>query len=300
MDFKNLSVCIPAYNEAGVIGKTLRELREAIPEAEIIVVDDGSGDDTAAVAKSLPGIIVLSHNRNMGYGAAIKTAIRHASRGVVAWYDGDGQHSPTDLKKVAWPVLNGEKDVVIGVRDKSSDQVMVRMPGKLLLTAIAVLVAREPVPDLNSGLRCFRKEVINKYLHLLPDGFSASTTTTLLMMKRGYLIGYQPISTQRRFGKSTVKIFRDGWRTLQLIMRILILFEAFNFFTILAMLQVIPGTIYGVTKSFTQGLGFPTLASTVVISGVLTFFMGIICDQIVALRQEKFENLSRDSLKKSE
>lgn len=290
MTYRDLTICIPAYNEASAIGKTLKELRETIPEAEIIVVDDGSSDQTADIAKSIDGVIVLTHNRNIGYGAAIKTAIRHASRKVVAWYDADGQHNPADLQRVVAPVLAGDKEVVIGVRDKSSDSVLVRLPGKMLLKIIAELVARSPVPDLNSGMRCIRKDVIKRYLHLLPDGFSASSTTTLLMMKRGYRIGYVGIVTEKRIGTSTVKIFRDGWATLQLILRILILFEAFNFFMILALLQIIPALIYGITLVLVNRMGFPIMASTVLISGILTFFMGIICDQIVALRKERFED----------
>lgn len=290
MTYRDLTICIPAYNEASAIGKTLKELRETIPEAEIIVVDDGSSDQTADIAKSIDGVIVLTHNRNIGYGAAIKTAIRHASRKVVAWYDADGQHNPADLQRVVAPVLAGDKEVVIGIRDKSSDSVLTRLPGKMLLKIIAELVARSPVPDLNSGMRCIKKNVIKRYLHLLPDGFSASSTTTLLMMKRGYRIGYVSIVTEKRIGNSTVKIFRDGWATLQLIMRILILFEAFNFFMILAIVQIIPALIYGISMLIINRMGFPISASTVLISGILTFFMGIICDQIVALRKERFED----------
>lgn len=290
MTYKDLTICIPAYDEAGAIGNTLKELRENLPEAEIIVVDDGSSDDTVAIAKSVEGVIVLSHNRNIGYGAAIKTAICHASRKVVAWYDADGQHNPADLRRVVEPVLSGDKEVVIGVRDKSSDAVLMRLPGKMLLKLIAELVARSPVPDLNSGMRCIKKKVIRRYLHLLPDGFSASSTSTLLMMKRGYRIGYVTISTVKRIGTSKVRIFRDGLATLQLILRILILFEAFNFFMILAFLQIIPALIYGIATFIINRMGFPIMASTVLISGILTFFMGIICDQIVAIRKERFED----------
>jgi hypothetical protein len=142
---------------------------------------------------------------------------------------------------------------------------------------------------LNSGLRCFKKSIIKQYLHLLPDGFSASTTSTLLMMKRRYRLGYESIITKERIGTSSVKILRDGWSILQLIFRILILFEAFNFFTTLALIQIVTASIYGFYTAIVNKMGFPILAATIFISGILTFFMGLICDQIVSLRKERFE-----------
>lgn len=287
--YKDLTICIPAYNEEESIGHVLQELKSAFLESEIIVVNDGSVDKTRQLAESIAGVRVLSHNRNKGYGAALKSAMRNASRKIILWYDADGQHRIEDVKRVIQPVMAGEKDVVIGVREYNLRDNPERWPGKLILKFVAELISREKVPDLNSGMRCFRSEVIKRYLHLLPDGFSASTTSTLLMMKRGYRVGYENIVTKKRVGKSTVRIFRDGLKTIQLMLRILVLFEAFSLFTALALLQVIPAAAYGIYVALVNRLGFPTLASTIMISGVFTFFMGIICDQIVALRQEKFE-----------
>jgi glycosyltransferase involved in cell wall biosynthesis len=290
---KQLTICIPAYNEAAVIADTLKTLCREAAGAEILVVDDGSTDGTAAAAKAVPGVRVISHGRNIGYGASLKTAMRHAARPVVVWCDGDGQHRTQDLLRVIAPVLAGEKDVVIGVRMAGSDVRPRRRPGKWVLKTVAEMVARGSVPDLNCGLRCFRREVITQYLHLLPDGFSASSTSTLLMMKRGYRVGYQPITAQRRTGSpSTVRMFRDGWRTLHLMVRILILFDAFALFSLLATLQVGAGLAYGLGTMLRVGYGFPVAAAVVVISGMLTFFMGLICDQIVALRVERFEAFS--------
>jgi hypothetical protein len=143
---------------------------------------------------------------------------------------------------------------------------------------------------VNSGLLCFRRDVISRYLHLLPDGFSASTTSTLMLIKRGYRLGYEPILAQPRVGTSTVRVFSDGMRTLQLIMRIIVLFEAFKVFTTLGLAMVLPGLLYGIAVAMLRGQGFPTLAGTLIISGVLTFFMGIVADQVVELRKERFED----------
>jgi len=159
-DLSQLSVIIPAYNELDSIRRTVEELRSACPDAEIVVVDDGSDDGTGAEIRLVPGIKVLRHDRNCGYGAALKTGMRGASRKFIAWYDGDGQHRPEDLIAVASPVLSREKDVVIGVRGSDSASQIDRVVGKALLTVVARFLVGQPIPDLNSGLRCFPFELI--------------------------------------------------------------------------------------------------------------------------------------------
>lgn len=289
-ELARLSVIIPAYNEAAAIRQTLIELRRACPEAEVIVVDDGSSDDTGRIAGAVDGVVVHTHTRNRGYGAALKTGIRRACRPVIAWYDADKQHHPDDLVCVALPVLRGEQDAVIGVRGADSAQQRNRVLGKFVLRQVARLVSGEYLPDLNSGLRCFERRIIRRYLHLLPDGFSASTTSTLMLLKRGYRVGYVPIRTRARVGKSTVKIFGDGLRTMQLIVRIVVLFEAFRVFTTLGALLVLAGLTYGVPAALSYGRGIPNLAAMFIVGGLLTFFMGIVADQIVELRKERFES----------
>ncbi len=289
-DTEQLSICIPAFNEEAGIEQSLAALREAFPLAEIIVVDDGSEDRTAALAEKVPGVQLITHERNRGYGASLKSAMRKASGQVIAWYDADGEHRPEDLKKVIAPVLSGEKDAVIGVRLRHARHGFPHRYGKWFLKVAAEVIVRDRVPDLNSGMRCFHKDVIRRYLHLLPDGFSASSTSTLLIMKRGYRLGYQEIDSAPRSGSSTVRPFRDGWRTLTLLVRMLVLFEAFGFFTLLSLLQIVPGVVYGIWIALRNQEGFPILASTVIISGLLTFFMGLLGDQISELRKERFED----------
>ncbi len=287
----DVTICIPAYNETAAIRPTLEGLRSRFPRAEIIVVDDGSTDDTAEVAGSVAGVRVKRHPRNIGYGAAIKSAIAAATRPTVAWYDGDGQHRPEDLAGVIAPVARGEQDVVIGVRGAGSNLRRDWVRGRWMMKLVAQIVVRSKVPDLNSGLRCFRRDVIVPYLHLLPDGFSASATSTLVMMKRRYRIGYVPITTMPRAGTSTVRLLRDGVRTLQLILRMLILFDAFEFFSIVGGAQIVTALVYGTTIALTRHGGFPVLAGVLLISGIITFFIGLLCDQIVAMRIERFETV---------
>lgn len=293
-EFSKLAVVIPAYNEEQGIRATLEALRAALPAAQIIVVNDGSSDCTGERARQVAGVIVVSHARNQGYGAALKTGIRHTRREFIAWYDADGQHRPEDLARVAAPVLAGEQDVVIGARGHDSAVQRERVAGKAILRFVAQAISRERIQDLNSGLRCFRRGALLPYLHLLPDGFSASSTSTLLVLKRGFRVGYERIVARERVGHSTVKIVRDGLRTLHLIVRIIVLFEAFRVFAALGLMLLVPGLVYGVAIAFSRGDGFPTLAGTAVISGMLTLFMGILADQIVEMRKERWEPIDRE------
>jgi glycosyltransferase involved in cell wall biosynthesis len=285
----DLSVILPTYNEGEAIEETVEELRRACPEVEIVVVDDGSTDGTSILLSKLEGIVALSHERNRGYGAAVKSGIRRSSKPYIAWYDADGQHRPEDLVAVCLPVMRGEKDAVVGVRGPESAHHPERVLGKLALKWVAELMTGQRIPDLNSGLRCFRRDVLVRYLHLLPDGFSASTTSTILALERGYRVGYVPITTRRRKGRSTVRIFADGLATLRLIVRLVVLFEAFKVFTLLGIGLIVPGLVYGLAVALVKGEGFPTLAGTAVIAGLLTFFMGIVADQVTELRKERFE-----------
>ena len=284
-----LSVCVPVFNEAESIGDTLTGLRKTLPDSEILVVDDGSTDRTGEILDALTDIELIRNDRNRGYGASLKLAIRRANGEVVAWFDGDGQHDPQDLVRVVEPVLAGDKDAVIGVRPQGSGEAS-RRSGKWILNVVAEMIVAGKVPDLNSGMRCFDRSVIRRYSHLLPDGFSASATSTLLMMKRGYRLGYVEIGYRKRSGHSTVRPVHDGLRTLQILVRMLVLFEAFAFFTLLSVLQVVPGVLYGVFIALRNNEGLPILASTVILIGLLTFFIGLLADQITELRKEKLED----------
>jgi glycosyltransferase involved in cell wall biosynthesis len=282
---------IPAFNEELAIGDALRELQEAVPDAEIIVVNDGSSDATGDVVRRFSSVTLMTHGRNRGYGASLKTGVRRCRRPYVAWYDADGQHRPKDLIAVAGLAERERHDMVIGVRSSASAKQLDRTVGRPLLYAVARLISQEPIHDLNSGLRCFRRNMLVPYLHLLPDGFSASTTSTLLMLKLGCRVGYVPIVAKPRIGKSTVKLLRDGLRTLQLIVRIVVLFEAFPVFSVLGMCLLFPGIVYGLVVALIRGQGFPTLSGIAIIAGLLTFFMGIVADQVVELRKERFQDI---------
>jgi len=240
MENRPLSIIIPAYNEEEglrtFLGKLLPFARER--GWEVIVVDDGSTDATADVAREY-GAKVISHHRNKGYGSALKTGIRNASNEIVVMMDSDGQHKQEDIERLVEYI--DDYDMVVGARKRSKG---IRAPGKKLLSIVANYLSGYKIPDLNSGFRVFRKSLIETFLHFCPNGFSFTTTITLAYLREGYSIKYVPIDAQERVGRpSTVKFFRDGYKTFLLIIRVIVLF--------------------------------------------ILFFMGILADQISAIRRER-------------
>lgn len=288
--FAQVSILIPAYNEQEGIAYTLEKLCGCtlLDSAEIIVVDDGSTDGTANVVRGFPRVRLVQHIANRGYGAAIVSGLRASRREYVVWCDSDGQHRVDDLLAVASRLVNGRLEYVIGVRGADSFQDSNRRFGKWLLRLVVRFAAGDPVPDFNSGLRGFRRDVLSRYIHLLPKGFGASTLTTLLMVEGNHIGESVSITVDERKGKSSVRQLRDGLRTLQIILRIVLLFKPMQFFGLVGTALILTGLVYGFAKAFIVGLGFPVLAALVVILGVQAFFFGFLGDQISAMRRERF------------
>lgn len=287
---ESLSILIPAYNEALSIAGVLRGLLEQ-PElqgAEIIVINDGSTDETASIVRQFPTVRLIEHLANRGYGTAIRSGARAAQRPFIVWYDADGQHRPQDLIALAQKLIGEGLDYCIGVRTGDSYQDPERVVGKWLLRLAVNFAVGKPVPDFNSGLRGFKREVLLRYLPLLPKRFGASTLTTLLMIENEHFGGTIPIVAQPRIGKSTVRQVRDGLRTLQIILHIVILFKPLQFFGWMGSFLILAGLIYGFYKAFTVHLGFPVFGTLVILLGIQSFFFGLLCDQISALRRERW------------
>lgn len=286
-----VSVIIPAFNEAAGIAGVLQGLCDepALHDAEIIVVDDGSSDDTAAVVERFARVRLVRHRINRGYGAAIRSGAKVATGKYVIWFDADAQHRVEDLVRVAGRLIEGNLDYCVGVRDGDSHHEPSRRLGKWVLRKAVCFAAGQPVKDFNSGLRGFRREVFARYLHLLPKGFGASTTTTLLMLERGYIGAEIPITVRQRVGKSSVRQVRDGLRTLLLTLRIFLLFKPLAFFGSIGALLIAVGGVYGLHEAIKYRLGFPTLASVAILFGVQMAALGLLCDQISAMRRERFE-----------
>lgn len=281
---RNFTVVIPVYNEESAIEKTLRDLAAHVPEFTIVVVNDGSTDGTAKALASIPGITVVRHKKNKGYGAALKTGIRSAATDYVMTYDSDGQHRPEDAVAIAQFIKERDLDLAVGARGSDSYQVPIRRPGKWLLTKVANHLARTKIPDLNSGLRAFRRSAILRYLHIMPDGFSFSTTSTLAMFNGGYMVEYHPINVTKRIGKSTVRL-QDGLDTLMLIIRIMVLFQPLRFFTPISIVFITLGGTKGFLWDWVYRSGGVTTSSLLVfLTGVLIFCLGVLSDQISSLR----------------
>lgn len=294
VNLNDLTIIIPAYNEEEGLGQTLEDLSKvsAIKDAQVILIDDGSTDKTAKVAEGFEFVQVISHRYNIGYGGAIKTGVRATKRKYVCWYDADGQHRPEDLIKLVRRVKKVDADWGLGVRSADSHMSMNRKPGRFLLRMAVQLAARRPIPDFNSGLRIFRTECLRRYLHLLPDGFSASTTTSLLMTERGYIGANVKIRTNKRVGKSQVRQVADGLVTLTLILRIMLLFRALLFFFAIGATLVLTGIGYSAYVMSINKQGIPIGGLFLMMTGVLTILMGLIADQLSLIRRERFEEIS--------
>ncbi len=290
----SISIIIPVYNEAAVIGSVLQDLREWCDRAEIIVIDDASTDGSGEIAERA-GVRVIRHRINKGQGAALKTGIRAAGGEVVVMMDADGEHRAAQIQDLldAW----SDNDMVVGARSKGSHAPLVRRMLKWPLYRLADYLAGTKIPDLNSGFRAVRKSVASRFLHILPNGFSFSTTLTLALFKEGYNTAYVPITTRPRVGsKSTVSPVRDGINMLMLIIRIIALFDPIKVFLPASAALFLVGLVYWVGSGVLRYLQhvepafhIPTGALMMIVSAVIVFMFGILADQVSAIRREKYE-----------
>jgi glycosyltransferase involved in cell wall biosynthesis len=283
-----LSVVIPAYNEEGAIAEVLRDLAASIPGAEIIVVNDGSTDETLgaalAAAATLTNVSVFSHRFNRGYGASLKTGMSRARGEYVAWFDADAEHRTSDLKSMFEKISSERLAAVIGIR-KSRSTSLVRGGGKAIIRLLTIALGIPPVSDLNCGLRIFRRGTIANYLSLLPDRYSASMTTTILMLERGYPVNFHPIQTNARIGHSKVRTI-DGFRALTKVFQLITLFAPMRLFFRPGLVALLIGLAYGVVVTITQRNGFPTASLLVCVCGMLLCILGLVADQISQMRLE--------------
>jgi glycosyltransferase involved in cell wall biosynthesis len=280
-----LTVVIPAYNEESSIASVIADVRQTVgADVPIIVVDDGSTDNTAPLIREL-GVVVLVHARNTGYGSALKTGVRHAVTPFVATFDGDGQHSGAAL----WALWErrADGDMIVGARSRLMHSPSWRMPGKWFLHVMAVYLTRQLIPDLNSGLRLYRRDVLARYLHVCPAGFSFSTTMTLALLSRGWRVVYVPVEVSRRIGRSSVTL-ATGFETIVLILRVVSLFNPLRIFVPAAAISALVGVLWGVPYVL-RSEGVSIGAMLAIVTGVILFALGLLCDQISSLRLERFE-----------
>ena len=280
----SLSVVIPAYNEATTIGQVITRIKRLEGfDTEIIVVDDGSTDETSENADACGADRVIRHRKNMGYGAALKTAIHHARHDLVVTIDADFQHDPADIVLLC-KNLDEETDMIIGDRSQN-EAASHRTAGKWLLRHVAQFLTREKISDLNCGLRVFRRDRFLSVVSLLPDGFSFSTNLTLAFMKSGYGVKWIPIHWNARGGgKSRVNPLTDGINTLTLICRLITLYDPMRVFLPVSAALFILGFIYAAVWVI-WFFNIPDGSVLLMVMGVFLFFFGLIADQISHLRR---------------
>jgi glycosyltransferase involved in cell wall biosynthesis len=280
------SVIIPAYNEAIAIGAILEKMESLDMHLryEIIVVDDGSVDDTAEIISKYP-VNLCRHQVNKGYGAALKTGIRKAKSDYIILMDSDGQHNPDHISQLQ--EMLGDYDMVIGERSLTSSQVKRRKAGKRLIRRIGEYLVEQKLPDYNSGFRGFKREIIAGMLHLMPNGFSFSTTSTLAYLKEGYNIGTFPIEVSDRVGrKSNVKTMKDGSKTILLLFRIIMLFNPLKVFFPASVISFLLGVGFGIV-GYVFYDRFSNGAVVLTMLGMFLFFIGLVADQISILNRRK-------------
>lgn len=275
-----ISIVLPAKNEALSVGLTVCRVRECMPDAEIIVVNDGSTDDTAQIAEQA-GAQVVQHPYSKGNGAAIKTGARAADGDVIVFMDADGQHDPADISRLLEKMEQGN-DLVVGARQKGSQASIGRGLANGLYNRLATWMTGHRVEDLTSGFRAVRTSKFREFLYLLPNGFSYPTTSTMAFFRAGYSVAYIPIHAAPRIGKSHIRLLRDGTRFLLIIFKIGTLFSPLKIFAPVALsMFLLASGWYGWTW-WHQGR-FTNMSALLYSGSVMVFLMGLISEQITAL-----------------
>ena len=278
---RETTVVIPAFNEADGIANTIQGLASQ-GFAEILVVDDGSTDSTAARAEAAGARVVL-HPYNKGNGAAVKTGIRAAASSVILLLDADTQHDPAEALRLIAPI--GTYDMVIGSRSLA-DQSFIRAFGNAIFRGLASWLTGRPIPDLTSGYRAAKREALQEVLHLLPNGFSYPTTSCLALMKSGRSVKFVPISARARVGTSKVRPLQDGFRFILIIFKIVTLYAPLRVFAPIAAMSFLSGVAYGLwnVRQFEK---IPMGAALLIQLGVVVFLFGLISEQIASTQEKR-------------
>ncbi len=281
-DAASTSIVIPAFNEAGAVGALVTSLRSAGPWLEILVVDDGSIDDTGTHAAAA-GARVIRHPYNKGNGAAVKTGIRHATGEFVLIMDADGQHQPADAARLVSHLA--VYDLVVGARSAQTQANAIRRAGNDLLNRVASYLTEQPIPDLTSGFRAARRDCLLEFLHLLPNGFSTPTTTTLAFMKAGYSVRFEPIDAAQRSGSSKIRLSSDGVRFLLILLKVITIFSPQRIFVPISALSFAVGAAYALWTIATQS-HITNSSVLLILFSVVIFLVGLVSEQISSLRFE--------------
>ncbi len=281
-DASTTSVIVPAFNEGAAIADVVAALTGGAPWHEVIVVDDGSSDDTGERAREA-GAIVVRHPYNKGNGAAVKSGVRRATGANVLIVDGDGQHRPGDAERLVSRL--GEYDLVVGARASATQATSARRVGNAALNRLASYLTDRQIPDLTSGFRAARRDCLLEFLHLLPNGFSTPTTTTLAFLKAGYSVAFEPIEAEPRMGASKIKFARDGAKFFLILLKIITIFSPLKVFVPVSVVTFATGSLYAVWTIWTQS-HITNSSVLLIMLAVVIFLVGLVSEQISALRFE--------------
>ncbi|MBW2606232.1 MAG: glycosyltransferase family 2 protein [Deltaproteobacteria bacterium] len=283
---KDVSIIIPAHDEAQAIGDLILIIRALYPGFEVIVINDGSTDDTAAIARNA-GATVYSHPYNIGNGAAIKSGIRIASGKILVFMDGDGQHNPEDIEKLLkyFP----EFDMAVGARSKADHASLGRTFGNTAYNWLASYVTKFRVEDLTSGFRAVKADIAHNLLYLLPNTYSYPTTLTLSVLRKGRTVKYVSVKVKkRRSGKSGIIMFEDGVRFFMIIIKICTLYSPFRIFLPVSFITFLTGWFYYL-YTFCMWGRFTNMSALLFTTSIVIFMMGLVSEQICQMRFERSE-----------
>jgi glycosyltransferase involved in cell wall biosynthesis len=280
MESQSLSIIIPAKNEAAAIGAVVATARKEFPQAEIIVVDDGSSDATATLAEEA-GATVIRHPESLGNGATVKSGARAATGDILAFMDGDGQHDATEFGGLLAKLDEGYH-MVIGARDSGSHANVGRLFANGIYNQIASQLTGRRILDLTSGFRVVRASEFKQFLYLLPNGFSYPTTITMAFLRSGYPVCFAPVKVADRSGKSHIRPIRDGVRFLVIIFKVATLYSPLKIFLPASALFFVTGLSYYAYTYFSSGR-FTNMSMLMLSAAVIIFLIGLISEQITAL-----------------
>ncbi len=284
-----LSVILPCYNEHDSVAPLCREILEVHPDAEVIVVDDGSSPDISQI----DGVRVVKHAYNMGNGAAIKTGTRIATGDILVFMDADGQHAPSDIRRLLDKISEGY-DMVVGSRSAKTQASWSRYLANAGFNRLASVMTGYHIEDLTSGFRAVRAKAFKNFLYLLPNRFSYPTTSTMAFFRNGYTVTYVGIEARRRNAHthSNISIVKDGIRFLIIILKVGALFSPMRLFLPISVaLFVLASSYYGYTY-WSDGR-FTNMSALLYVSSLIIFLIGVLSEQVSSLHYRNSEERRR-------